>query len=257
MTKIKRLYFDCETSPNVGTFWEAGWGKTISYHNILKERAIICICWKWEYEDKVHSVTWDKEHNDRDAVEKFIEVANKADEIIAHNGDKFDVKWLRTRALYHRLPCPPRYKTLDTLKKVRAFFKLNSNRLDYIAKLLGFEGKISTDPDLWTRVMDDERGALKDMVEYCKMDVIQLEKVFTTISPYINHNTHHGVAAGNERYSCPNCGGINVHINKTRYTAAGIMMREMKCKSCSKHYSISNAVYQNKLRDDDDAKNIV
>ena len=49
MSQIKRLFFDIETAPNIGLFWEAGYKKTNNPDNIIKERVIICICYKWEH----------------------------------------------------------------------------------------------------------------------------------------------------------------------------------------------------------------
>jgi hypothetical protein len=61
MSKIKRLFFDIETSPNIGLFWAAGYKKNISPDNIIKERAIICIAYKWADDDKTYVLTWDKD----------------------------------------------------------------------------------------------------------------------------------------------------------------------------------------------------
>ena len=57
MLKISKEEFDrlIETSPNIGMFWTAGYRQTISPDNIIKERAIICICYKWADEEQVHS----------------------------------------------------------------------------------------------------------------------------------------------------------------------------------------------------------
>ena len=55
MKKIKRLFFDIETSPNIGLFWTAGYKLNISPDSIIKERAIICICYKWAGDDKIIS----------------------------------------------------------------------------------------------------------------------------------------------------------------------------------------------------------
>jgi len=81
----KRLFFDIETSPNIVTSWRIGYNLNISHDNIVKERAIICVCWKWEGEDEVHLLTWDKKQDDKKLLEKFIKELNKADEIIGHN----------------------------------------------------------------------------------------------------------------------------------------------------------------------------
>jgi hypothetical protein len=72
MSTIKRLFFDIETSPNIGLFWTAGYKQTISPDNIIKERAIICICYKWAGEKEVYSLTWDSKQDDKKILEKFI-----------------------------------------------------------------------------------------------------------------------------------------------------------------------------------------
>ena len=58
MKKIKRLFFDIETSPNIGLFWTSGYKLNISHDSIIKERAIICICYKWAGDDKIYSLQW-------------------------------------------------------------------------------------------------------------------------------------------------------------------------------------------------------
>ncbi len=78
MSKIKRLFFDIETSPNIGLFWSAGYKKTISPDNIIKERAIICICYKWEGKPKVYSLQWDKNKCDKAMIKSFLKVLNQA-----------------------------------------------------------------------------------------------------------------------------------------------------------------------------------
>ena len=35
-TKRRRLFFDIETSPNIGLFWEAGYKKNIDVSNIIQ-----------------------------------------------------------------------------------------------------------------------------------------------------------------------------------------------------------------------------
>ena len=79
-TKRKRLYFDIETSPNIGFFWTAGFKLNISTESIIKERAIICICYKWEEDKVTHSLNWDSKQNDKKMLQEFIKVANEADE---------------------------------------------------------------------------------------------------------------------------------------------------------------------------------
>jgi DNA polymerase elongation subunit (family B) len=178
-TKRKRLFFDIETSPNIGLFWEAGYKKNIDHSNIIKERAIICICYKFEDEKEVGYLTWDSKQSDKKLLEKFIPIANSADELVGHNSDNFDLKWVRTRCLFHKIDMFPNYTTIDTLKIGRAKFRFNSNKLDYIAKFLGMGEKIKTEFGLWKDiVLNKDKVAMTKMVKYCQQDVKLLEKVF-------------------------------------------------------------------------------
>jgi uncharacterized protein YprB with RNaseH-like and TPR domain len=245
MSKIKKLFFDIETSPNIGLFWTAGYRQTISHDNIIKERAVICIAYKWAGEEEVHSLTWDKNQNDKKLLEQFVAIANTADEIIGHNGDRFDLPWIRTRCLYHRIPIFPTYTTLDTLKHARSRFKFNSNKLDYIARFLGLGQKIHTGYDLWKKVvLDKDKQALEDMVTYCKNDVTLLEKVYNEMSAYIPARVHHGVIMGEEKHSCPECGSNDMKFSQKRYTAMGTPRIQLQCNSCHKYHTVSQKTYE-------------
>lgn len=244
MNKIKRLFFDIETSPNIGLFWTAGYKQTISPDNIIKERAIICICYKWADEKEVHYITWDDKQDDRKILEKFIKVANEADELVGHNGDKFDLPWIRTRCIYHNIPVFPNYVTIDTLKSARSKFKFNSNKLDYIAKFLGIGEKIHTGYDLWKKiVLEKDQESLNNMVTYCQNDVVLLEKVYNRMSSYIPSKTHHGILIGNGKTSCPECGSNEMNLSQKRLSALGTMRIQLQCKKCGKYHTVSEKTY--------------
>jgi len=242
----------------LGCFGEAVIRLRLVTITLFKERAIICICWKWQGSDEVYSDTWKDDWDDRELLKNFMEVAANADEIVGHNGDRFDIRWLRTRCLIHGIPAFPSYKTLDTLKKLRSGFYFNSNRLDYIGQVLGVGKKIETSYSLWKDIC--LRGcpeSMTKMVDYCKEDVSLLERVYERIMPYIKHNTHSAVLSGGEKWQCPECESVNVACNKTRTTAAGTIKREMKCGECSKYYTISNRDYLNLLEWRQEEKNKV
>lgn len=248
-TQIKRLFFDIETSPNICYSWRIGYKISLGFENIIDERKIICISYKWEHSDKIFTLTWDKDLCDRQMLVDFIEVANQADELIAHNGDRFDIKWIRTRCIYHRIPMFPNYRTLDTLKKAKSGFNFNSNRLDYIAQFLGVGAKVKHSGfDMWKGVMKGDKEALKEMVNYCEGDIIVLEDVFLTMQNYIKPNTHNGVLNNNLKYSCPTCGSEHTTLVKNNVTAMGTIKRLMSCNDCDYHYEISNASYMLMLK---------
>jgi DNA polymerase elongation subunit (family B) len=244
---FKRLFFDIETSYNIGKFWSSGWKKTIYPKDIIQERAVICISWKWEGKDKVYNLKWDKNQCDKKMLKEFAKVVAKADEVIGHNGDRFDIPWLRTRCLYHRIPFPTYVRSLDTLKKVRSMFNFQSNKLDYIASFLGFGHKIDTGGmELWDDIiLRNDKNAMKKMIEYCDHDVVLLEDVYRTIQSYIKPCTHVGRHIGNGKGSCPTCGSADTYLVKNVFTATGTLKRKMQCKDCTQDYEISNLAYLN------------
>jgi uncharacterized protein YprB with RNaseH-like and TPR domain len=237
-TKRRRLFFDIETSPNIGMFWQAGYKQKIDYSNIIKERAIICICYKWEDEKEVYALQWDSKQSDKAMLLKFVEIANMASEMVGHNGDKFDLAWIRTRCLFHGIDMFPRYTTIDTLKAARSKFKFNSNRLNYIADYLGIGQKIKTDFNLWRSILlDNNKKSMEAMVKYCKKDVVLLEKVYKKLAGHLEPKTHYGVLFGQDRGSCPECGSDDLRRMVKRTTATGLKKIQYQCNTCNKYHT--------------------
>lgn len=245
-TKIKRLFFDIETSPNLVFSWNVGYDIKLDYENIIKERAIICICYKWEGDPKVYSMEWNK-GDDKKMIIDFCNIINSADEIVGHNGDKFDIKWFRTRCLYHGVKALPEYRSIDTLKIARDKFRFNSNRLDYISKFLGFGSKIKTDFDLWKNiVLNNDPKSMKYMVDYCKKDVALLEQIYLKLSGYTKHKTNVAVLVGGDKCDCPYCSSKKTHINGRVISAAGIEKYKMQCKNCGKYFTVSKKAIEDR-----------
>jgi len=239
-TKRRRLFFDIETSPNIGLFWEAGYKKNITTDNIIRERAIICICYKWEDEKEVYALQWDAKQNDKRMLEQFVKVANTANELVGHNGDKFDLAWIRTRCLFHGIDMFPNYQTIDTLKVARSKFRFQSNRLNYIAEFLGLGGKIKTEFNLWKDILlNKDKIAMEKMIKYCKKDVSLLEEVYKLLGNHIAPKTHYGVIFGEDRGSCPECGADSENLikNMSRTTATGVVKIQYQCKVCNKFHT--------------------
>lgn len=243
-SSIKRLFFDIEKAPCIGWFWRPGFKLRIGADQVIKESKIICISWKWQNEDKVHHLKWDKDQDDKKLLEKFVQVIGDADEIVAHNGDKYDMKEFRTRCIKHGVLIFPKYRTLDTLKKARQYFNFPSNRLDEIGRFLECGRKVETRKGLWQDVcLNNDRKALTEMVEYCDGDVLLLEEIFYAFTPYIDHNTNFAVKLGKDKWACPDCASESVSLSHTDTTPMGYIKRHMKCHDCRKFFHISNRTY--------------
>ena len=243
MTKFKRLYFDIETSYNQGSFWRAGYKLNITPDQIIKERAIICVCYKWEGDKKTHSLEWNK-GDDKKLLQDFIKIMNEADEVIGHNSDRFDITWLRTRCLLNKIPMVPEYNSVDTLKLSKKYFNFNSNKLDYISSLLGFGHKLHTGLELWDKIiLNNDPKAMAKMVKYCKQDVVLLEKVHQALVPYVKHKTHVGVLQGGSKIDCPECGSTHVIKRGRAISTVGVERVRLSCNDCGKWFSVLKNVF--------------
>ena len=246
---IKRLFFDIETSYYTCRLWHIGKMDYVSPETIISQKQIICIAYKWQYEDKVHILDWSM--GEKEMLKTFMKVLAEASEIIAHNGVRFDLKELRTRCIYYGIPMFPTYRTLDTLLKSREYFNFASNKLDYIGKYLQVGKKLDhTGLQLWIDVVEKkDKEALKLMKDYCIQDVILLEDVYNVLSPYITHNNNFAVLTGGDKWECPECTSDNVSLSHTYATAMGTIKRNMICAHCGKQYKISNRTYMKMLEE--------
>jgi len=244
MTKVKRLFVDIETSKmQVATF--SLYQNYIPPSNILEDWHIICAAWKWQGEDEIHSAyTYSK--NDKKIVTKLSSVINQADELVYHNGKKFDYKKINARVVLNNLPPISKPRETDTLIQCKKHFAFSANKLDYVAKALGLGGKIDTNDELWLRCLRGERNAVDEMLVYNKYDVVLLEKVFDKLAPHIDlgYNYNIGTEYGD---NCNKCGSSDVIKKGWAYTATGKYQR-YKCKSCKGRFRDGKKEKSNVIR---------
>jgi hypothetical protein len=249
---MRTLYWDIETSPLITYTWRTGWKISIPEDMVIRRAAIICICWKWSHNGRVHSLTWD-DGDDREMIKQFAEVIKEADEMGAHNGDKFDMRWYKGRHLKLGLPPIPMAKTFDTYKMAKRLFVLDSYRLDELGKELLGRGKIKTNIGWWKECIDVTQPdpelrakGVKRMVKYCKEDVRLVQDVHEAMMSYDNPVSHAAVAVtGNDkdRWMCPYCASAHVYTSKRRVTPKGMVQYQMQCHDCFRYYTIANNVH--------------
>lgn len=225
------LIHDIESLPNVGTFWRPGTKVNIGYENILEERRICVIGWKWLGDNKVHVGAAKSPAAERRLLVRFAKQMAKADAVVAHNGDKFDIPYIRTRATFHKVPTLAPVKQIDTLKIARSKFMFNSNRLDYLGQFLKCGNKIKTEYSLWKRCLAKEKKAYDEMVKYNVQDVLLLEKVYKKLAPYFPAHLTRALYGAADTCSNLSCESTKTQRRGWSYTKTAKYAR-FQCTEC-------------------------
>lgn len=232
------LYLDIETAPNLAYVW-GHYEQNVIEHEL--PWYIICAAWRWENERKVYSVAqiddekaFQKNNaDDTIVVKKLWEILDKADIIIAHNGDRFDLRKIHARFAILGMKPPSPYRTIDTLKQARKHFAFNSNRLDDLGEILGLGGKTSHSGfAMWKGCMAGDEKAWRAMVRYNKRDITLLRDVYMALRPWIkNHPSIIVMGDAEDLDSCPTCGKDELMRRGYRYTNVSTF-RQYLCKNC-------------------------
>ncbi len=246
-TTNKILVYDIETSRGVfKAFWT---GKQyLGYKQMVKEPAIISISWKWIGEDKIHHLTWDKNHSDKEMVKEFLTHYNKADMLIGQNNDNFDNRWVQARAMKYGFDFNTYLRSFDLMKMNKRLFRVVSYSMDYTAKFIDVTFKQSHEGILMWDMIEDgtpsqQKEYLQKMIDYNVGDIITTEEIYLKNRKYYGHKAHFGVLNGGERWSCPNCGSNDIELYKTTVTPAGTLQRIMRCKYDGVKFKITNKQY--------------
>jgi len=234
----KVLVFDIETAPSVAYVWK-GWNVNPSAVIDMIESDWFMITWsaKWLFEDKIMTgkLTPEEALNEDDSriTKSMWELFDEADVVIAHNALRFDVKKLNTRFFLQGLPSPSHYQVIDTLIHARKRFSMMSNKLDYLARMLGLEGKIKHSGfELWKRcVKYGEQAALDEMEEYNIQDVRVLEEVYLAMRAWIKPHPNIGLFVADDKTCCPTCGSEDL-TQKGDYKTYVNAYETFRCNSC-------------------------
>lgn len=216
-TEPKVLLLDIETAPILANIWQM-WQDVRNTEALLSDWYIMTWAAKWLGSDKVMSMSLADTKGyrpgseaDRPLLEGMHALMNEADYVIAHNGDKFDIKKINTRFLEHQLSPPTPYKSIDTLKIAKRYFSFTSNKLDYLAKKLLGEGKLKHNGlALWQGCVTGDPKSWKTMLEYNEKDVVLLERVYLKLRAWDHLHPNFAVHSDKEELSCTVCGSSNV-----------------------------------------------
>ena len=169
----------------------------------------------------------------------------EADELVGHNVDRFDTKFIMGRALKHGISVLPKYQSTDTLKLAKKHFMLNSNKLDYIAQYLNIGHKVRhRGMEMWDDIiLRNDPKALEEMCEYNVHDVFLTEKVYKALMNYSLPKVNHASKQTGDKHTCPQCGSNHAELHKTYISSSGTKTRLMNCLNCSTNFTINNTNY--------------
>lgn len=231
----KVLLFDIESSPIIGAMWglfeqNAVW--------VEQDWKLLSFSYKWLGQKKVHHHSLNEysgyaknKMDDKKLVADLWKIIDEADIIIGHNGDRFDLRKSNAKFLEHKMPVPSSYKTVDTLKIARKYFYLTSNKLDYLADILGIGRKMQTGGyKLWKSCMEGDEKAWRKMNKYCNMDVKLLEAVYLELRKW--HTSHPDINLyTGERGKCKQCQSPKLQKRGFEYLKVKVFQR-LVCLDC-------------------------
>jgi len=225
----KILLIDIETCPNLATVWGI-WNQNIGINQLLESSYILCWAAKWVGSKEIifNSV---KQSSKDEVIKSIWKLLDEADIIIHYNGRRFDIPTLNKEFLLKKMPPPSPYKQIDLYQTIKKKFMFVSNKLAYISKQLGFTGKISTNHQLWLDCMNNDKTAWKKMERYNRRDITELEKVYTTILPWIDTHPNIGSYSNSEKLICSNCGSDRISY-KGSYMSKTLVYKKYQCKKC-------------------------
>ena len=125
-----------------------------------------------------------RDKSDVRIVKSAIKEIEKYDRVVTYYGSRFDIPYVRSRALRHKVTFPA-YKNLyhtDLYFVARSKFRLHSNRLKAICEFLNIPAKNHPfSMDLWEKAGAGDEEALKTVLTHCDEDVWSTNEVLTVL----------------------------------------------------------------------------
>jgi len=127
------------------------------------------------------------ENQDARIVELLVEEMNKYDVVYTYYGTRFDIPFIRTRALYHGtyFPMYKQKSHKDLYYAVKSKLKLHRSSLMAATEFFGIKGKTRVEPKYWQKARWGDKKSLKRIFEHNKADVVILEKLHRKIEEYV------------------------------------------------------------------------
>ena len=228
------LIFDIETAPVQSYVWSL-WKQNIYIDQIESDWFMLSWSAKWLFETEIYSdVLTPKEalaEDDSRIAKGIWEFIDKADIIIGHNIAGFDIPKLNTRWIVNGLQPPSPYQMVDTLKEAKRHFLFSSNKLDFIARILGTEMKMDAGGfETWIGCLKGDADSLKHMETYNRKDINVSEEVYVKIRPWIKAHPNLALYYQDDMHRCRNCGSTNLKFDKGFYVTPLNKYSTVRCE---------------------------
>lgn len=227
--QIKLLFLDIEISPTLAAVWGL-WNQNINVDNILGNSEVLSWAAKWHGSDEVEysSLGMTSKKNMIHEVYKLLE---EADAVVTYNGNRFDLPILSQEFLMAGLTPPAPYHSIDLLQTMKRRFRGTSNKLSYWLSRLELGEKVQhRGPQLWLDCMNGDKEAFAEMEEYNIGDVVELEKLYDRVLPWIPN--HPNRAYGHEGIVCPYCESEKVQARGfTKSNNNGLRYHRFQCRN--------------------------
>ncbi len=235
----KILVFDVETAPITAYVWGL-FDQNIGLNQIKDDWHMLSWAAKWLGDPPSKIIYMDNSkakdiRDDKALVAGFAKLLNQADVIITQNGDKFDMKKLRARAIINGLPPFRPCKSTDLYKESK-MFAFTSHKLEYMAEKLNHKYKKLRHKNypgfsLWSAILAGDKQAWRDMQTYNKYDVLVTDELYTKMFAWIK-TPDVSIYKDGAAVEC-RCGSDKLESRGYSYTTAGKYQR-YQCRACHK-----------------------
>ena len=173
-------FLDIETS-NL----DANWGMILTY--CIKDSRSKKILYGQITKADIKRFSDDK--TDKRIVKQLVNDLKLFDRIVTHYGRRFDIPFIRTRALICGIPFPHfgSISNDDVWAIARRKLKLNSNRQQTVhTTLFGRSHKTHLNMKYWTAAARGNKTALNYVLKHNKIDVIELEESWNVLKNFVS-----------------------------------------------------------------------
>lgn len=236
--KPKILLLDIETAPIQAYVWSL-FDNVIGLNQMIQDWHLLSWSAKWHggkevfYEDQRNEEVIT---NDKRICKSLWELINRADIVVGHNVERFDLRKINSRFIENGLKPPSNYRTIDTLKVAKKRFGFTSNKLEHIAKKICKNKKLTKRKfsgfSLWEECIKRNSKAWEEMEKYNKQDVFVLEEVYDKVISWDNKINFSSFYNG---VNVCRCGADEFTQDGHIVTNSGKFLRYV-CQNCGANY---------------------